>query len=140
MSSSRCGACYSFTREAPPRPFRTLESKHAGQETITTTGLDFRKCEDPFKQLRIERMAFKNMQIYMMDLSALQGMFNSGQVEIKSEYQPSAWSDGEWNKSPISFEYPSESPVSSLFAHNSFPKVSHKIYNNYQCVPGGLGL
>ena len=90
MSSPGCGACYSITREAPPRPFRTLESKHAERETTTATGLEFRKCEDPFKQLRIERMAFKNMQIYMMDLNALQGMFNGGQVEIKSEYQPSA--------------------------------------------------
>ena len=73
-------------------------------------------------------MAFKNMQIHMMDLTALQGMFNSGQVEIRSDNETSACSEQEWNKSPISIEYPS--------AHNSLPKVSHKIYNNFQCVPG----
>ena len=141
MSSPRCGVCYSITREAPPRPFRTLESKCSEQETLATTSFELQKCDDPFKQLRVERMAFKNMQIYMMDLTALQGMLNSGQVEMKSDYQPPAWSELEWNKSPISFEYPSESPVSSSpSAHNSFPKVSHKMYNNYQCVPGGLGL
>ena len=137
MSSPKCEVWNSITREAPPRPFRALESKCAEQKTIATTSFGFHKCDDFFKQLRIERMAFKNMQIYMMDLTALQGMFNSGQVEIKSDYQTSAWSEQEWKKSPISFEYPSESPVSpSPSAHNSFPKVSHKIYNNYQCVPG----
>ena len=137
MSSARCGVWHSITREAPPRPFRTLESKFAEQKTIATTGFGFHKCDDPFKQLRIERMAFKNMQIYMMDLTALQGIFKNGQVVTKSNYQTSAWSEQDWNKSPISFEYPSESPVSSSPSANKVsPKVSHKIYNNYRVVPG----
>ncbi|KAL9023830.1 MAG: hypothetical protein Q9180_008092, partial [Flavoplaca navasiana] len=113
MSSPRCGVWHSITREAPPRPFRTLKSKFAEQKTIATTGFGFHKCDDPFKQLRIERMAFKNMQIYMVDLTALQGIFKIGKVVTKSDCQTSAWSEQDWNKSQISFEYRSESPVSS---------------------------
>ena len=137
MSSPRCGVWHSITREAPPRPFRTLESKFAEQKTITTTDSGFHKCDDPFKQLRIERMAFKNVQIHMMDLTALQAIFTSGQVVTNSDYQTSAWSEQEQNKSPISFEYPSESQLSpSTSAHKSFLEVSPKMNYNYLCTPG----
>ena len=137
MSSPRCKVWHSITREAPPQPFRTLESKVAKQKTIATTSFGFHECDDPFKQLRIERMAFKNMQIYMMDLTALQAIYKNGQVVTKGDSQTSAWSEHDWNKSPISFEYPSESSVSSSSsAKNLSPMLSHRIYNNYQHIPG----
>ena len=73
----------------------------------------------------------------MMDLTAVLGMFNNGQIKTKSDCQTPAWSEQDWNRSPISFEYPSELPVSSSpSANNLFPKVTHKIYNNYQRIPG----
>ena len=82
-------------------------------------------------------MAYKNVHIYMMDLTSLQAIFNSGKAESKSDYQISTSSEQERNKSPISLEYPSEPlvPPSPCF-HNSFPKVSHKTNNNDSCGPG----
>ena len=82
-------------------------------------------------------MAFKNVQIYMIDHTAFQAIFNSGQVETSSDYQTSAWSEQERNKSRISFDYPSKSPVSqSLSVFDSFPSVDLKIKINFPCAPG----
>ena len=137
MFSPRCGVWRSITTEAPPRPFRPLGGKCAEQETVATMGSGLRKCDDPFKQLRIERTAFKNMQIHMMDLTAVLGMFSNGQVETKSDCQISAWSEQDWNRSSISFDYTSELPDSpSPSTNNLLHKVTHKIYNHYQHIPG----
>ena len=99
---------------------------------IATPSSDVYEGDNLFKRLRMERRSFKNMQIYMMDLTTLQALFESDNIVMKSDREASAWSEQDKDSSSVPLGYLSESTVSaSSSAADSASMASHKIYNNY---------
>ncbi len=134
-----CQVWHSVTSEAPPQPFRPIGSKIQELKTCGVDRLTPGKFHDAFKQLRIERASFKNMQIHLADCSIWQSVLNGAHSEgnPKSQFLRRSEDEREWNRSTMSFEY-SESRDLASTTDLSSPTLTHKIINNYQHIPMGV--
>lgn len=138
--SSACQVWHSVTREAPLHPFRLLKSDCGELKTDSGDNPASNDLKDVFKQIRLERMSFKNMQIHLHDLSAFQSMFDDSRVLKQRDDGSSAKLKDEWSRSSMTFEFPSDSaPWSSSSltpsALSSTSVSNHKLFNNCQHIP-----
>ena len=129
-----CHVWHSITKEAPTQPFRLIEGNYPAKVAAMTSQAT-NSLEDAFKQIRIERMSFKNMQIHLTELSTLQSIFESNTKKINRSNRISVADQDEWYQSTITFECPSQLILSPANSSSYISMLPHKMINNYQQVP-----